>query len=146
MIFNGNIESDHKKAHEHLKWLLEKKKRFEIVEKRRIRTDRQNKYLHLILSYFALEVGETLDYIKHEIFKVTINPDIFKTQRVNPKSKKTRIDWRTTVGLDTKEMSVCINRFRNWCLQKAGVYIPEANEYDFLDNIQNQVESQKQWL
>ncbi|WP_372776480.1 hypothetical protein [Mangrovibacterium sp.] len=146
MIFNSKIPGDHIKAKEYLTWLLKNGKRFEIVEKRKIRTDRQNRYLHLILSYFALQVGETLDYIKQEIFKKEINPDIFKTIRVNPKSGKKRTDWRTTAGLNTKEMSVSIDRFRRWCSQKTGIYIPEANEHQFLDQIQNEVEQNRHWL
>ncbi|MGV8136517.1 MAG: hypothetical protein AB2L20_15010 [Mangrovibacterium sp.] len=146
MIFNAGIESDQIRAKERLIWLVKNKKRFEITELRRNRTDRQNKYLHLILSYFALEVGETLEFIKQETFKKTINPDIFKSERINPKSGKKRECWKSTSEIDTKEMSVCIDRFRNWALQKTGIYIPQAHENEFLDHIQNEIEMQKQWL
>ncbi len=146
MILNGGIEVDRIKAKEHLIWLINNKKRFEIRQIRKKRTDSQRKYLHVILSYYALEVGETLEYIKQEVFKKEINPDIFKTTRVNPKTGVVRIDWRSSEALDTKEMTICIDRFRNWSSKNFGIYIPEANEKQFLDHIENEIEKQKQWL
>lgn len=146
MIYNGKIQADHQRAKERLIWLLNKGKRFEITEKRRNRTDPQNNYLHLILSYYALEIGETLEYIKQEIFKKIVNADIFLTERVNPKTGEIRPMWRSTADINTKEMTVCIERYRNYCLKEAGVYIPSPNEKQFLDHIQNEIELQKQWL
>lgn len=146
MIFNSKIEHDKQKARDQLEFLIKNEKRFEIIEKRNNRTLKQNAYLHLILSYFALEVGETLEFIKQEVFKKKVNPDTFKTERRNPKSGKIREDWKSSADLNTKELSDCIDRFKNWSLQKTGIRIPDANENEFIDSIRNQIEQQKQWL
>jgi hypothetical protein len=99
-----------------------------------------------LLSYFALEVGETMDFIKQDIFKKTVNIETFKTTRKNPKSGKVREDWRSSADLDSKEMTTAIDRFKNWSVQKAGIRLPEANEQEFIDYITNEVEKNKEWL
>lgn len=45
----------------------------ELTEKR-ARSLQANKYLHLMLSKFALEYGYTLDEVKTHFYKVTVNP------------------------------------------------------------------------
>jgi hypothetical protein len=146
MIYNLNNDIEQQKAQERLTWLCSKKKRIEIKELRGKRTTPQNAYLHLLLSYFALEVGETLEFIKHEIFKYTVNPDIFEYERINPKSGKRRTDMRSSADLNTKELTDAIDRFKNWSLKKTGIRLPEAGEQEFLDSIQNEIDKNKQWL
>ena len=85
MIYNLSEEIQRQQAHARLEWLVLKQKRIEIKEIRGKRTTPQNAYLHLLLSFFALEVGETLDFIKLEVFKKKVNPDVFRTERKNPK-------------------------------------------------------------
>ena len=60
MIFNLNNDIEQQRAKERLTWLISKGKRIEIKELREKRSSPQNAYLHLLLSYFAIEVGETL--------------------------------------------------------------------------------------
>ena len=57
--------------------LVKNGKIVELTEKKPIRTDRQNRYLHLILGYFASETGNTLEYVKQKYFKILCNKDIF---------------------------------------------------------------------
>ena len=83
MIYNGANELDCKRAKERLNYLIDKRKLFKIVQKREQRSLKQNQYLHLILSWFAHEYGETVQYVKHHFFKITVNPDLFLTQHVN---------------------------------------------------------------
>ena len=146
MIYNSKIEIDKQKAMERIEWLIKNERKFEIKEIKHRRTLKQNAYFHLILSYFALEVGETLEFIKQEIFKKKVNPDTFRTERKNPKSGKIREDWKSTADLDTKQLSECIDRFKHWTVKNTGIRLPDANENEFLDYIQNEIELQKQWL
>ena len=146
MIYNSKIESDQTKARAYLEWIINGKKRFELSVKREKRTDNQNRYLHLILSYFALEYGETLEYVKLEFFKKLLSPDIFKTERTNPKTGEIREYWRSSADIDTKEMTIAIERFRDWSSKESGIYIPSPGEKEFLDHVQNQIELQKHWL
>ena len=144
MIYNTEIQSETKQAMERLLFLAEKGKVIELKEVRKIRSIPQNSYLHLILSLFALEYGETLEFTKRDIFKKHVNPEIFKTKRTNPKNKKTRDHWRSTSELNTKELSTAIDKFRNWSSKEAEIYLPEANED--LNYIKREIEKNKQWL
>ena len=49
----------------------------ELAEKKPKRTIPQNAYLHLILGWFAIETGNTLDFVKQKYVKQHVNPDIF---------------------------------------------------------------------
>ena len=145
MIFNPN-EIDNIRSRERLEWLISNEKRFEIKELRAKRSNPQNAYLHLILSFFALEVGETMEFIKQHVFKAVVNKDTFEYERVNQKSGKKRTALKSTSELDTKEMTDAIDRFKNWTVKKTGIRLPEANENEFLDYIQNEIDKNKQWL
>ena len=118
------------------------------VELRRIhqqRTMAQNRYLHLILGYFASEFGLSLDEVKVDYFKRTVNADIFKAKRVNRKGREVGY-LRSTAELDTGEMTTAIERFRNWSASVAGLYLPSANEQEALLWVQKQIESDKDYL
>ncbi|MEC4049303.1 hypothetical protein OX284_007660, partial [Flavobacterium sp. SUN046] len=67
MIFNSEIELEKKMAIERFRFFLSKGKTFELKEKKPKRSISQNNYLHLILSWYALEYGETLEYVKQEV-------------------------------------------------------------------------------
>lgn len=146
MIYNTANDIDKQQSKDRLNWLISKGKRIEIKELRKKRSNPQNAYLHLILSYFALEVGETMEFIKQVVFKTTVNEDLFVFERVNPKSGKKRADLRSSSDLNTKEMTDAIERFKNWSVQKTGIRLPEANEQQFLDYVQNEIDKNKQWL
>ena len=146
MIFNLKNDIEKQQANERLKWLISNEKRVEIKELRKRRSLPQNAYLHLLLSYFALEVGETLEFIKQDVFKKIVNKDIFQYERINPKSGKKRIDYKSSATLNSKEMTDAIERFKNWSMKKTGIKLPEANEKEFLDCVQNEIDRQKQWL
>lgn len=113
-----------------------KDKVVELTVKRKRRSLNQNSYLHLILTWFAIEYGDTLEYVKQDIFKKNVNPQIFKSERVNFKTGEVREHWRSSADLNTKEMTVAIERFRNYASKEAGIYLPEANEDKFLQHIE----------
>lgn len=118
------------------------------VELRRIhqqRTMAQNRYLHMLLGYFASEFGLSLDEVKVDYFKRMVNADIFKAKRVNRKGRQVGY-LRSTAELDTGEMTTAIDRFRNWSASVAGLYLPSANEQEALLWVQKQIESDKDYL
>jgi len=139
MIFNAQKELDVIKATDRLKFLIEKKKRFEITEKKPIRSLSQNSYLHLILAYYALEFGETADYIKQEVFKKKVNREIFEFEFYNRKTYEVRTEYKSTAKLDTKELTIAIERFKEFSMRQAGFRLPEPSDLAFLDEIRNEV-------
>ena len=146
MIYNTKNNIEAIKANERLQWLIKSEKRIELKELRGKRTTPQNAYFHLLINYFALEYGETFEYTKQFIFKVWVNGEIFNTTRKNPKSGKVRRELRSSADLDTKEMTLAIDRFKDFSETKFGIRLPNANEQEFLDHIQNEIDKNKQWL
>jgi hypothetical protein len=146
MIFDVSNDLNRKKAIERFKYFLDKKKTFELTEKRPLRTLSQNNYLHLILSWYALEYGETVNYIKLELFKKHLSPDIFKTEFVNKKTGEIRDEWKSTANIDAKQMTTAINRFRNYASKEAGIYLPSPEDNLELQEIKNQIENNAEYL
>lgn len=143
MKYNFTKEIDIQSAKTRLDFLIEKKsKNVEITEKR---TEPQNSYLHLILGWFALEYGETLDFVKVNFFKKLCNKDIFITYKDDKFLKKVEI-IRSSADITTGEMSIAIDRFRNWSSKEAGIYLPEANEEQNLKSIQEVLNRQRRYL
>ena len=139
MIFNASNEFDIQRAKERLGYLIEKKKTFEITEKKPKRTYSQNNYIHLLFAWFALEYGETPEYVKQEIFKKLVNPQIFLTEHVNYKTGEVREAWRSTADLNTKEMTTAIDNFRDYASKEAGIYLPTPDDLNSLNEIERQV-------
>lgn len=139
MIFNASNEFDIQRAKERLGYLIEKKKTFEITEKKPKRTYSQNNYIHLLFEWFALEYGETPEYVKQEIFKKLVNPQIFLTEYVNYKTGEVREAWRSTADLNTKEMTTAIDNFRDYASKEAGIYLPTPDDLISLNEIERQV-------
>jgi hypothetical protein len=119
----------------------------EYITKRPVRSNQQNRYLHgVVLPYFAIEYGETVEYIKEEYFKKIVNKELFKTTYTNTKNGEVREDWLSTKDLDTKQMSVAIDRFRDYASKEAGIYIPEANEEEFIKHCMEQISQHDRYL
>ena len=145
MYFDLTTETGVKSLLTRVQFLIDKKKKVELTEKREKRTLSQNSYLHLIISWFCIETGNTLEFVKQEYFKRLCNSDIFLFERDDDYLGKVVI-IRSSRDIDTKQMTIAIDRFRNWSSSEAGVYLPEANEDKFLEHIQEEMNRQRQWL
>lgn len=140
MIFDTSTQQGRKKAIDRVKHLLDKKAKFEVVEKKRKRTYSQNNYLHLILGWFSLELGYEMEYTKQIIFKQYANQEIFKHSFVNEKTGEEIEYYRSTKNLKTDEMSAAIERFRTYSEVKAGLYLPTPKDTIYLEEIENELE------
>lgn len=145
MIYDSNISLDRNRASERVKYLIENKKVFEIKEKRKIRTLSQNRYLHMILSLWGLEFGYTMEETKQFVFKQEVNPDIFYDGEKEGIVKIQR--WRSTSNLDTNELTLAIDRFRDFSA-KQGCYLPEPSDMASINEMERQLSmnSSKQYL
>lgn len=110
------------------------------------RSNQQNKYLHVLLGYFALNYGDTLSYVKEEIFKKVVNNDIFETEVTNRKTGEVRNDFKSTSDLDSKELTDAIDRFRTWSSKEFGLYLPSPDEKEFLIEAEIEIEKVKEYL
>lgn len=144
MIFDPKIELDKKRAIDRIRHFIAKGKRFELTEKKERRTIRQNAYLHLLFSWFAIETGYTAEEVKQEIFKKVVNANLFYEGEHGQLVKIER--WRSTADLDTGEMTTAIDRFRNYASTEAGIYLPEPSDLALLAEIEKQIENHKNYL
>lgn len=118
----------------------------ELREVRPARSLRQNNYLHTLIAYFALQVGERADDVKREYYKLAANRQLFaicETSRVTGEPV-TRL--RSTTALTTDEMALSIDRFRNWASQVAGIYLPSASDMREVELMELEVERAKEYL
>lgn len=146
MLYNAEKRIDVERSIAKINDLIIKKKRFEIIEKKPIRSLSQNNYLHLILSFFALEYGETLEYIKLEYFKKLVNKEIFEFQFENHKTGEVRTEFRSTAELNTTELTLAIDKFRDFSSKHAKIYLPEPRDLAFLQEIQDEINKNKNLL
>lgn len=144
MILNLSQSFDRKKFATYSESLLNKQAVVEIKEKKQTRTLAQNNYLHLLLGYFATETGYDLETVKHDIFKKIVNKDTFVRHRESKYGVNVTY-IRSTKDLDTGEMSLCIDRFRDYSA-RAGLYLPDVNEHDALIEAEKQIELCQRYL
>ena len=127
------------------KKLAESGKIIEMSEKKPRRSLPQNKYLHVILAYFGTQTGNTLEWVKQQYYKKLVNPDLFIREEEDKYLGRIKV-LRSSADLDTAEMSLSIERFRNWAAQEAGIYIPSADEAILIQQMEIEVERNKEFL
>ncbi|WP_314922993.1 hypothetical protein [Prevotella pallens] len=125
--------------------LAESGKIVELTEKKPRRSLPQNKYLHVILAYFGTQTGNTLEWVKQQYYKKLVNPDLFIREKEDKYLGKIKV-LRSSADLDTAEMSLSIERFRNWAAQEAGIYIPSADEAILIQQMEIEIERSKEFL
>ncbi len=145
MLFNLKSEYDVPKFKAYVNRLYQERAVVEVKKKHPGRTLSQNSYLHLLLGYFAAETGYGADEVKIDIFKRLCNRDIFERVVENKKGKKVNA-LRSSADLSTAEMTVAIERFRNYSSAQAGIYLPAPNEKEFLLHIQQELEKNKEFI
>lgn len=127
------------------KKLAESGKVIELTEKKPRRSLPQNKYLHVILAYFGAQTGNTLEWVKQQYYKKLVNPDLFIREKEDKYLGRIKV-LRSSADLDTAEMSLSIERFRNWASQEAGIYLPSADEYIIIQQMEIEIERNKEFL
>lgn len=145
MIYNPRNPHDVEKAKKRFNQLIEGVKPFELKGKNPPRSNPQNAYLHLILGFFATEYGCSLDEVKLDFFKRKCNKEIFE-RRVTNKQGKEITTLRSSADLDTMEMTTAIERFRNWSVSVAGIYLPSPNEDQFLIHVSQEIERNRAYI
>lgn len=127
------------------KKLAESGKIIELTEKKPRRSLPQNKYLHVLLAYFGTQTGNTLEWVKQQYYKKLVNPDLFIREKEDKYLGRIKV-LRSSADLDTSEFSLSIERFRNWASQEAGIYLPSADEYIIIQQMEIEIERNKEFL
>ena len=137
------------------KTLLEKGQDVVELKVKTSRSLRQNSYLHLLFSFFAQECGYTsmkIDgvevdgpkYVKEQIYKRLVNRDVF-VREIDDKFAGKITYIRSSSALSKEEMTLTIERFRNWSSQEAGIYLPSADEQSYLEQLEIELGRQRMW-
>lgn len=145
MIFNLSNEHDVIKYKKYVNKLFEDRAVVEVKKKLPNRSIPQNSYLHLILGWFGCEYGCSLEEAKVDFFKREANREIFERVNVNKKGKDVK-HLRSSSELTTGEMTLAIERFRNWSSSVAGIYLPAPNENEMLLYVQQEIERNKEFI
>lgn len=140
MIYNPKNQLHRKQAIEKLAHFIKQGKRFELKAKHDRRSISQNSYLHLILTWFGIETGYTLEEVKQDIFKKLVNSNLFYEGEFEGKIKGLKVErFRSTASLDTAEMTLAIDRFRDFSSKECGIYLPEPRELSLLQDLENEI-------
>lgn len=140
MIYDPNNLLHQKQATEKLKHFISKGQKFELKAKFPKRSISQNNYLHLILTWFSIETGYTLEETKNDVFKKHVNPNLFYEGEFEGKIKGLKVErFRSTASLDTAEMTLAIERFRDFSAKELGIYLPEPKDLTLLQEIENEI-------
>ena len=145
MIYNTSNPLDKANFLLRAKKLAESGKVIDLTEKKPRRSLPQNKYLHVILAYFGAQTGNTLEWVKHQYYKKLVNPDLFIREKEDKYLGRIKV-LRSSADLDTAEMSLSIERFRNWASQEVGIYIPSADEAILIQQMEIEIERSKEFL
>ena len=135
MIYNLKIDEQKQAFKEKVNYLYAKGAKVDIKEKRKPRTYTQNRYMHLILSWYGIETGYTLSEVKQDIFKRDICEEFFTI------AKGDRVVTRSTAELNTLEMTNAIEKFRNHAMRDLNIYLPAPNEVENLNNLEEQIQA-----
>lgn len=112
---------DANRARVYLESLIKKGSDIELKEVRKARSVDQNSLLHVYLATFCNETGYMMDEAK-ELFS-QLMPEMLRYQKNGFEFR------RSTSTLDTKEMSLLIDKIRQVCNDELGVYLPTSEEY-----------------
>lgn len=128
MLLDLTKQFEINKAETKLQQLIKKGAKIELTEKKAMRSVKQNSYLHAILTIFAVEYGETIEYTKQTIFKATVNADLFIYERTNKITGEIREALLSSKDISKDEMIIAIEKFRKFASEN-GIYIMDAEEF-----------------
>lgn len=144
MKYDGSNPFHAQQARAKLEKLIKEKKIFELTEKKLQRSLSQNRYLHICLAYFGCQIGETMEYVKRNYYKILCNKDTFIREREDKFLGKIKY-LRSSVDLDSAEMSLTIERFRNFSSAQ-GIYIPSPEEERLIQMMEIEIERNKPYI
>lgn len=145
MLFNLQNEYELSLFKEYVNKLFRQRAMVEVKKKHPGRTLAQNAYLHLLLGYFASQYGCSLDEAKVDFYKRTCNRDIYERRQTNKQGREVTY-LRSSSELTTADMTLSIERFRNWSAAVAGIYLPSADEHQAILFAQQEIERNQEFI
>ena len=109
MIYDLNKPLDRDRFATRVQHLMDRAAIVEMTEKA-YRTGNQNRYLHALIGAVALEVGETLDYVKRVYYKTTANYSLFAIIKEDKLLGEQVTVLRSSADLTKEEMNASISQ------------------------------------
>ena len=144
MIYDLNKPLDRDRFTTRVKHLMDRSAMVEMTEKA-YRTGNQNRYLHALIGAVALELGETIEYVKRVYYKTTANYSLFVMMKDDRVLKQSVTVLRSSADLTKEEMNASITRFKIWAA-KEGIYLPEPEDADRLKEIEYLITKNEKYL
>lgn len=138
MKFDTNVTLERKAAMSYFMGLVNRRKLVEVKKVSPNRSLKQNAYLHLILGYLGMQIGEDVEVVK-DIYKMVNKGIYYREHTVFEVRFKTPISSR---DLTVEEMTASIENFRKWSAEK-GYPLPSAAEKGWLLEIEKEIERSK---
>ena len=138
MIYDLSTPIGINQAQGRFRFLLEKKCKIDITEKRSKKTISQNNYIHLIMSYFGSQIGFTNAEVKQ--FVKTLNHETFHY------NKKGLDLYRSFSELDKMDLSIVTNKFIEYAQNEVGISLPDPSDQPYIDECMNEVEKNQSYL
>ena len=110
------------------------------------KTYSQLKYLHVLLKYVGCECGCDEEYVKKHYYKLAANKETFIEDKYDKYLARKVYGLRSCASLTMDEMTLTIERFRNWASMKIGIYLPQPHEEDLLAAAEAEIERNKMYL
>jgi len=137
MKFDPKNPIDLEKSKVRYDYLVKKGDPFELKGIRKKRTIKQNSYLHVVITLYAINFGSTLNEAK---------TDLKRECHFMMYQKDGKKYLRETKRMNTKELTEFIDWIRNYSSMN-GCYIPTSEEYlQNICSIDNEIERLKEYL
>lgn len=126
MLYNLASELDRARFAQRAKALMARGAPVELTEKV-FKTPNQNRYAHLLIGLVAMEVGESIAFVKSYYFKRLCNPDIFVVEKEDKFAGKVE-KLRSFTEISKEQMTTAIDRFIRWGTQQDWVMPAPGDE------------------
>ena len=132
MKYDFSKSYDCKKAEEYLGKLMLDGSKCEVKKIHPKRSTSQNSYLHVLFALWSKEFGYTMDEAKDTIkdaLGYTYEADKGKLfNKIIPFSRVS-VHRKKTSEMDSKELTIFIEKFRDWSASTCGLYLPSSEEF-----------------
>ena len=143
MLYDLASDLDRQRATKRWEYLLQRNAVVDLTEHVQ-RTNSQNAYLHVLLGLLAMEFGERIDYVKQNYYKELVNPALF-VMRKDDRFLGERVELRSSRDLTKEEMTESIDRLKVWAAEQ-GIFLPNADEKEFLARIEAEMRRNAKYL
>lgn len=143
MIYDLSQRFDRERFDARVRYLADKGAAVDLTE-HTFRSTSQNRYLHLLIGLVAIEVGESVEYVKTNHFKRMVNPDIFIVMKEDRFLGKVET-LRSSASLTKEQMSIAIDRFKNWGRMQGWV-MPDPGDTEILRQLEVELSRQSRWM